>query len=261
MENANFQITKITRILERSNCIGWHMENIYYEDEYVLTIILDGETSYQMNQNVYSVKKNDILLFSPKVCRSGKTSTTNPWSFIHIVFRMQTNDPALSLINQPMKLWENGNDFIRQKFKEVARAWTSQDPLHLVKCQLLTTEILYDLFLSDMPFQKIAHSKQVAKAREIIQDNFRSDLSVEELAESLDLSVSYFRRLFKEAYGYSPMQYIMSLRIENAKNLLLSGEVNVTEAAQLSGFDDIYYFSTLFKKKTGYTPIHMLRKG
>jgi len=59
----------------------------------------------------------------------------------------------------------------------------------------------------------------------------------------------------------SPMQYIINLRIENARDLLLSGEVNVTEAARLSGFEDIYYFSTLFKRKTGSTPTELLRKG
>ncbi len=53
---------------------------------------------------------------------------------------------------------------------------------------------------------------------------------------------------------------IINLRIENARDLLLSGEVNVTEAAELSGFEDIYYFSTLFKKKTGTTPTQLLRK-
>ena len=56
------------------------------------------------------------------------------------------------------------------------------------------------------------------------------------------------------------MQYIMNLRIENARDLLLSGEVNVTEAAQLSGFDDIYYFSTAFKRKTGFAPTKLLRE-
>ena len=52
----------------------------------------------------------------------------------------------------------------------------------------------------------------------------------------------------------------MNLRIENARDLLLSGEVNVTEAAQLSGFDDIYYFSTAFKRKTGFAPTKLLRE-
>ena len=50
---------------------------------------------------------------------------------------------------------------------------------------------------------------------------------------------------------------ILYLRIENARDLLLSGEVNVTEAARLSGFEDIYYFSTLFKRKTGSTPTEL----
>ena len=112
-----------------------------------------------------------------------------------------------------------------------------------------------------MSCQKVPHIKRLEKARNTIQENFRQDLSVEKLAESIGMSVSYFRRLFHEAYGCAPMQYIINLRIENARDLLLSGEVNVTEAARLSGFEDIYYFSTLFKRKTGSTPMELLRKG
>ena len=103
--------------------------------------------------------------------------------------------------------------------------------------------------------------EQLEHARRVMQEHFREDLSVESLAESADMSIAYFRRLFVKAYGISPMQYLMNLRIEHARDLLLSGEVNVTEAALLSGFDDIYYFSKVFKTKTGRTPSDLIKKG
>ena len=83
---------------------------------------------------------------------------------------------------------------------------------------------------------------------------------METLAERMGFSASYFRKLFKEAYGMAPMQYIVSLRISNAQDLLLSGEVNITEAASLSGFEDIYYFSTLFKKQIGLSPSQYIKQ-
>jgi len=261
MEQFDFRITEITRVIERRNAVGWHAENIAYDTEYVMVIVLDGETEYIINGRKYLASKNDLIIFAPKLVRTGRTNPQHPWSFISIIFRMDLNEEAMEYFNKSILIWRNSGEPLRKLFVEASRAWTGKNPLFQVKCCLTATEILYKILLSEMPYHKVPHIKKLEKARNTIQENFRQELSVEELAESIDMSVSYFRRLFHEAYGYSPMQYIMNLRIENARDLLLSGEVNVTEAARLSGFEDIYYFSTLFKRKTGSTPTELLRKG
>ena len=261
MQNIDFRITEINHIIERSNSIGWHIENLFYEEYYAAVYVLDGETEYTIDNEKYIVKKDDIVVFPPKTMRSGKTNPEHPWSFITILFRMETNEAAANHFNKSIMIMKNMNETIRKQVMEASGAWAGKNPLHQVKCNYLTTEILYKMILSEMPYHKVPHIKKLEKARKMIQDNFRNDISVEELAASIGLSVSYFRRLFHAAYGVAPMQYIMDLRIENARDLLLSGEVNVTEAANLSGFDDIYYFSALFKRKTGSTPSQILRKG
>lgn len=261
MEELDFRITEVTRVIERQNAAGWRVENMQYENEFVVVIVLEGETEYMIGNEKYLAHKNDVLIFPPKVLRSGKTDLHNPWSFVSVIFRMNLNREAKEYFNKSILIWRNTGDSLRKLFTDASRAWTGKNPLFQVKCCMAATEILYTLLLSEMPYHKVPHIKKLEKARTMIQENFRQELSVEELAESIGMSVSYFRRLFHEAYGYSPMQYIMNLRIENARDLLLSGEVNVTEAARLSGFEDIYYFSTLFKRKTGSTPTELLRKG
>ena len=261
MEHLDFNITEITRVIERRNAAGWHVENMRYENEFVVVMVLEGETEYIVNKEKYLARKNDILIFPPGILRSGRTDSRNPWSFISIIFCMDLNKEAKKYFNKSILIWRNSGDSLRKLFVEASHAWTGKNPLFHIKCCLAATEILYKLLLSEMPYHKVPHIKKLEKARNTIQENFRQELSVEELAESIDMSVSYFRRLFHEAYGCSPMQYIINLRIENARDLLLSGEVNVTEAARLSGFEDIYYFSTLFKRKTGSTPTGLLRKG
>lgn len=261
MENINFRITEITRIIERNNSVGWHIENLCYDEYYAVAYVLDGETEYLIDGKKYVVKKDDVIVFPPGIMRSGRTNPEHPWSFINILFCMDTNVHADQYFHKSIIIWKNASDAIRKQFQEASATWTGKNPLYQVKCNFLATEILYKMLLSEMPYHKVPHIKKLEKARRYIQENFRKNISVEELAASIDLSFSYFRRLFHEAYGCSPMQYIMDLRIENARDLLLSGEVNVTEAALLSGFEDIYYFSTLFKRKTGSTPSQILRKG
>ena len=260
MEHSDFLIHEISRIIKRPKSAAWHIENLRYEKDWVLAIALDGEVIYHINGRKYTAEKNDVVLFPPNIIKSGLTNPENPWSFVSILFRMETNPAARAYFDRPVLIWKNGGLSLRRQFLDAAKAWTGKNPLYQTRCRILTTEILYQLLLSDMPYQKVPHIQKLEKARNFIQENFRREISVEDLAETADMSVSYFRRLFHEAYGCSPMQYITKLRIENAKDLLLSGEVNVTEAASLSGFEDIYYFSTLFKKKTGVAPTQMLRK-
>lgn len=63
-----------------------------------------------------------------------------------------------------------------------------------------------------------------------------------------------FRKLFKEYTGMSPVEYRNDLRLKNARALLLSGEYNVTEAADISGFSNLSFFIRLYKKRYGHTP-------
>ena len=254
MENIDFRITEITRVIERSSSIGWHVENLCYDEYYAVAYVLDGETEYIIDEKKYSVKKDDIIVFPPKTMRSGKTNPEHPWSFINILFRMETNESAANYFNKSIIIMKNINDSIRKRFMDVSNAWTGKNPLHQVKCNYLTTEIIYKMILSEMPYHKVPHIKKLEKARKMIQYNFRSDISVEDLAASIDLSVSYFRRLFHNLYGVSPKQYILSARLRWAKTMLKTTEDSITEIAKNCGFDNVYYFSRAFRIHEGVSP-------
>ena len=68
------------------------------------------------------------------------------------------------------------------------------------------------------------------------------------------MSVSWFIRNFKEYTGSTPTQYILSLRISNAQTLLDSTNYNITEIAEIVGYDNLLYFSRLFRKQSGMSP-------
>ena len=80
------------------------------------------------------------------------------------------------------------------------------------------------------------------------------DLSNKKLADRIGFSEVYFRKLFFANYGSSPKQYILQLRIRNAKLLLSEGGKTVTEIASQCGFSSVYHFSRCFKTHTGLSP-------
>ena len=87
-----------------------------------------------------------------------------------------------------------------------------------------------------------------------INKSFRdSTLCLSDICHNHGISETYFRRLFKQYYGKTPIEYITGLRLDYAKNLLYSAHT-VEEAATMSGFSDAKYFSRVMKKHYGCTP-------
>lgn len=258
MNEIDFIVTKINRVIKREPNSNWQKNRIYYENVYSAVIAVDGKAKYIINSKEINVQKNDVLIFSPGIERAGYADKLSPWKFVTINFNMELNEDGKKFFDKGYLLFKNTGTSIRSKFLDIAYLWEGKKPLYTIKCRNLISDILYELIRNSLPHTKIPHAEALESARAYIQANFREKISIEDLANQTELSVSYFRKLFTKAYLQSPQQYIISLRINTACDLLESGEVNVSEAAMLSGFDDIYYFSTLFKKQTGMTPSQKL---
>lgn len=94
----------------------------------------------------------------------------------------------------------------------------------------------------------------IEKVQRYIESNYHKDLSIEEVSEVADLSISHFCTLFKQISGYTFLEFVTHCRIENAKYILRSSNVKVYQVAPLVGYQDPRYFTQVFKKATGKTP-------
>jgi transcriptional regulator GlxA family with amidase domain len=74
------------------------------------------------------------------------------------------------------------------------------------------------------------------------------------LARELGVSYTTFRRSFKQQTGVAPAQFQNTIRINRARDLLASTELSVSEIAERTGFNTVFYFSRIFTKKMGQTP-------
>lgn len=92
------------------------------------------------------------------------------------------------------------------------------------------------------------------QARLLFRSNISAHYSPEQAAEELQVGYSWFRKEFKKYTGLSPFQYYIQLKIEKARELLNDPAVSVKEIAYDLKFDSSFYFSRLFKEKTGFTP-------
>jgi AraC-like DNA-binding protein len=104
------------------------------------------------------------------------------------------------------------------------------------------------------PMDNDSTNMLIAKAKFLIQESLEKPIEMENLVRELPMSYSSFRKAFKKITGESPNQYHLNLRLNRAKNLLLTTKLNINEVAYQTGFDSVFYFSKLFKKKNGVSP-------
>ncbi len=101
----------------------------------------------------------------------------------------------------------------------------------------------------------------ISQAKAIIKEDMSGSHSLEEIAASLNISYSLFRREFKRACGISPGQYRQELKLVKAKELLYSTNMSIALIAEQLHFECLGQFSTFFKKKTGQSPLEYRKRA
>lgn len=94
----------------------------------------------------------------------------------------------------------------------------------------------------------------VAKAMDFIHEKYAQEITLQTVADHVHVSKNYFSVLFKKRTNQNFIDYLIQLRIEKAKSLLPDKSLKIYEVAEQAGFNDVKYFSKLFKKVVGSTP-------
>ena len=98
-------------------------------------------------------------------------------------------------------------------------------------------------------------NKYVDMAKRYMDENFSKPVKVEDVAEYVGLDRKYLRNLFSKYLGVSTKEYLMNIRIEKAKELLISEEISVADVAESVGYTDALAFSKIFKTHVGISPV------
>jgi len=102
--------------------------------------------------------------------------------------------------------------------------------------------------------------QQLRKVINYINDHLDQSLSLTELASVALMSVHYFSHLFKQSMGMTPYQYVIHCRVKRAKELIIRGELTLSEVASKTGFSSQSHLNRHFKRLTGVTPKRFLQK-
>ena len=101
----------------------------------------------------------------------------------------------------------------------------------------------------------------VNQAKSMMKEDTANEMTVEEIASSLGVTYSMFRREFKRLCGISPGQYRLEQKIAKASEMLLATNISIAEVAHRLHFENIGQFSAFFKKKKGVSPLEYRKNG
>lgn len=158
--------------------------------------------------------------------------------------------------DKPFCIKLRNNEDLLKNFKKACVEWKKQSALK----NSYALRAVYDFIIQvQKEQQKKYFSREslgiISPAIEHIAINFANpDISVYELASLCGISDVYFRKLFFNKFGVTPKTYIISKRIEYAKQLLESRQFSVLEVAQMCGYEEQCHFSREFRKHVGVSP-------
>lgn len=252
-------------VVQRTPDTGWQIAKLAHADIFVLAFAISGVAHYDVGDTSFDVTQGDIVWFPPGVVHSAYSDSTNPWSFCSVGFQLRdhTGTSTGQLINLPHRLRLPNFYRFAALLEELVHEWTSKRLAYMVRCRAIVEEILFIMIRAtdqNEQRQSVPHVFAIHKVTQLIEQQPQKTFAVSDLAKRVNLSESYFRRLFKQITGYTPVQYQHWVKVNLAKDLLLSGQCNVSEAAFQLGFDNVYYFSRLFKRVAGISPSVYLEK-
>ena len=239
---------------------GWHQRkpggfwgpsvHSYYSLHYVVS----GKGEYTVKDKTYKLEKNHMFLIKPDVVIKHQAECEDPWVYSWISFE---GDKVEELFN----LCGLGDDVFTVYCPELYGVFDEfrHIPVDKELSAIFLNAKLYaviDRLMVVNNVQKYENpvSQYCIKAADYIQANYQSHITIDGIAKNLGIDRRYFSRIFTKYIGVSPQKYLVDYRLEKAKYLLMTGEYSVSEVAVSVGYDDIFAFSKIFKKKYGISP-------
>ena len=229
---------------------------------YLFVLVNKGEASFFHREGTIRLKAHDMLVMCPGE-RIHYVSDT-PWSIQWVGLY------GLTVENYMRELSVDGDRPIIHveqycEMEQVLEELYQINDYRTEYCRCKQIELIYRFFSlllrkSSKP-SKPSNYDIAESAKKIIDYNFGQDMTVREISNSLHVDSAYLTRKFTQKYGTAPKEYLIYLRMENAKRLLRETDVSIKEIAISIGYADQLYFSRMFKKKTGVSPLEYRKKS
>lgn len=231
---------------------------------YHFTLLTNASPPMKVGKREYQFSRKRMLVFTPDTivrCTMDAPSgeyiamTISKDFFLDVAREALGNkNPAFSNIDNPYSL--NLVRLIRTFEEELDNARRSSHLMLQSISAQIAIQILRESGL-DNPFDRkriLVDRNYVSLAKDFMMTYYNANIKLEDICRQIHLSPHYFIRMFKEATGQSPHEFLIDFRVSKAEEMLKKGNYSIEEIARFNGFINLSHFSSLFKKERGMTP-------
>jgi len=284
-ENASSQILfQVHRVSETAREPEWYMDKI--DRPYtVFWYITSGEKNIIVDDVHYTVKQGDLVVFPAHVSFVVLKNEINT-CMCHFDFTIETKlgffdllklykfpvvttgvDPAS--FSSLLKLWRNlkclWNPENEQKFtSDNVNAYQMNKTVELLHFHSLTIAWLVELFIvlrPDSIVTSLTSDPRIQNVMVYIRDHLSEKLSVKKMADIVYLSESHLNLLFRQNVKMSPMEYVRQVRLQKARELLISTNLRLKDISESIGFEEQSQLSRAFRQEVGIGPMEYRRNS
>lgn len=228
--------------MKRKNALCYSFEYIY-----------EGEGVIQENNEIHKVSAGDFFILHPNCYHHYYSSPKNPWKKIFIMI-----DGGISLPKVMLKQYGLADTTF---FPQLRTPLQLEEIFELFKSNNTNLSLKFETLLCSMIIKLAHYSKHtlsdfnsINKAKKFIDKKINAKLTLDEVADYANISVSFLCREFKKAFGDTPYNYILNSKIELAKTMLSETDEPIHLISERFTFSDVAHFSKAFTKVVGITP-------
>lgn len=264
------------------NAFRWtpsrELEPLHYHSSLEIGLCVSGSGIFYFGEKRYRVAIGDIFIVNNRELHIAQSDESNPSTYIFINF-----DPRLLLDEEESLLlpFAYSSDHFDNRITSasplsaplgalIEKMWHEFDAkqdgyLSMAKSALLELCVLllrhYSTSMSKLEWKRMNETfRRLRPALAILEDRFREPLELTDIANALLISPSRASHLFQEELGRSFKDYLLQLRINEAKRLLISSSLSAADVCFESGFQSIPSFYRLFKSAVGISPLDYRNK-
>ncbi len=221
--------------------------------------VINGETAhgYENPENLHLVN----IMYRPELLTRNASDLTSLPGY-HILFNLEPKFREDHRFNSRLHLTPQQLTEIIPLLSEIENELNSNKPGKLFMASAGFNSLIGHLcrIYSNEDIHNGRQLLRIGKALGLLENSIQRQVSLSELTRLTAMSVSTLNRTFKEATGFSPVEYHLKIRIKKAGELLCDTNFSITEIAGKTGFDDSNYFSRQFKKTTGASPLEFRKR-
>jgi AraC family transcriptional regulator of arabinose operon len=222
-----------------------------------ILIPIGGKAHFLLENHSYDLEPGKVLFAGPGMRLDKEVISDSDWHYALIHYKSISRGSEHSFINQFHHMFDIGKKqrpALYQYLDQFKRNYEDASNLSLLKNKRLLYTFIEFILQQVLEREMSLEAEPIQQMTAYIKNNIEKNITVKELADKMDIDPKRFYYLFQKDIGIPPKKYIMTYRIKRAKELLIDGKYSITEVAGMVGYEDVFYFSRIFKKNTGISP-------